>query len=841
MQNVRTSKIKSHNDNKTPYHSSNEYCTPLAMKQHANRLQKFNSATTEEWNKSSYSTSTYYSNLPKTEKRSDFGTNMFHDDELPVDELIKQQQELLELQNSVQKSLQMIQKKLKQGKNHENNKAGKTDRWKKSIKNSASFVRTNSNNLTRTSSTAIHNSSTKTPEKVDKEPIQGRNKSKVWVGMSDYKTRGVGKSNLTKQPGFVDYSEIINDWGSQFTRVITTPNKVDGRNSSFNRKDWSSRRTRAMRSSWTSKEPTKSNNVTPSKIDNYDSRWVDKARESQSYISYHPKPTKRSHTPMMTGKRIKDMTKRNNIIVWGKMTAKDSCVDPPSTNVFENLRLKLLKSSRGVNLKHLNNLCARSTPEIRKIMQLFMLLLNALKKEDYRMQPKVYSNWTNLWDQVTKQNWVILSETLAVANKIERGLYDEDLMQDICQQFEEVDMNKNMETSFKTISCFVENSVLFYKSKCKPNLYDKIKNNKRNSTNHRPSKSNYEAIKLLPQNGNNTSLYQFNTNVSSYVKNRDASCNEKSNEKNTIKMKPAKTIDIKPNELNKSVNIQRRTSNKSMMRKSHSTFNNENDLGQDRLFGVNFTHNIEQMNSQKLSKPLGTVKATATRINPKQAQNNNLEDKEVKSIEVSPIKRVEGQNFKQIPLLQIEKIQRLMTEDNCYTDNKSDYDTPKGFLNSMDGDWVLFDSAKRYQSEYEQQLSVKPEKFIKQDDYSESDSESCSLRIELKMWDAASNSSSAMTPRIMMEQEKQEIFGEIRINGEIDFSASMCRSRLSPEQIERVKEITNYRRKEIEATPEAINVISKLIDTEKYQESSIIDFDRDERRKQIIERLENLL
>lgn len=347
-------------------------------------------------------------------------------------------------------------------------------------------------------------------------------------------------------------------------------------------------------------------------------------------------------------------------------------------------------------------------------------------------------------------------------------------MEDICQQFEQVDLNKNMETSFKAISCFVENSVLFYKSKCKTNLYDKIKN-KRNSTNHKSSKSNFDASKLMTQNGNNASLYQFNTNVSSYVKSKDTSCYNKSNEKNTIKMMPAKTIDIKPNDLNKSVNIQRRANNKSMIHKSYSTFNIENEIGQEIMLGVNFTHKAEKIDAQKLSKPLATVKATATRINPKQAQNNNLEleNKEVKFTEVSPVKNVEKQNLKMIPLLQMEKVQRLMTEDNCYTDNKSDYDTPKGFMNSTNGDLVLFDSAKRYQSEYEQQLSVRPEKFIKQDDYSESDSESCSLKIELKMCDVASNSSSAMTPRIMMEQEKQEVFGKFRINGEIDFSASM--------------------------------------------------------------------
>jgi hypothetical protein len=335
MQNVRISKIKSENNKLTPYYSSNEHCGPLAMKQHANRLQKFNSMNMDEFDKSSYTASTYCSNFQIAENRSDFEGNVFSDEEMPVDELIKQQQELMELQNSVQMSLKMIQKRLKQGKNYGSNKSGKTNKCKKSEKKTASFARTKNNNLTRTSTVSMYNSTAKTPEKVDGEPIQSLHKPRGTVGMSDYQNRAMGRS---------------------FTRVVATPNKVDDGSSSFSRNDISVRRTRAMRTTCNSKEPTKSSNVTPSKINNYNARCTKKVRESSSYISYHPKHVKRSHTPMMAGKRKKEMSQRNNISICEKVPVKETCDQSASTSVHENLRLKLLKSSRQVSLKHLNNL-----------------------------------------------------------------------------------------------------------------------------------------------------------------------------------------------------------------------------------------------------------------------------------------------------------------------------------------------------------------------------------------------------------------------------------------------------------------------------------------------------
>lgn len=69
----------------------------------------------------------------------------------------------------------------------------------------------------------------------------------------------------------------------------------------------------------------------------------------------------------------------------------------------------------------------------------------------------------------------------------------------------------------------------------------------------------------------------------------------------------------------------------------------------------------------------------------------------------------------------------------------------------------------------------------------------------------------------------------------------MYQNRLSPAQIERVREITNSRKKEIEETPRENRDALHINECEKYIETNILDSDRTERRRQIIERLENLL
>jgi hypothetical protein len=159
-----------------------------------------------------------------------------------------------------------------------------------------------------------------------------------------------------------------------------------------------------------------------------------------------------------------------------------------------------------------------------------------------------------LREYVTKNNGLMLADTISFSNKIERGLYEESLMEDCCELFEHIDMSKKMEASLKAVSIFVENSVLFYKSKSKPNLYDKIKN-KRIPANHthNSSMSNCEEIKLKKLKEQNKSLRHDNTNKRSFNKYRDSFCYEKSNEKSTIFMRPEKSIDCNQNNLNKSV------------------------------------------------------------------------------------------------------------------------------------------------------------------------------------------------------------------------------------------------------------------------------------------------
>lgn len=89
--------------------SQSEYSEPLAMKQHAARLQKFHSVRTDE---KAYSIKSYQTTAPYTDAKSDQESVSIHQ-ESDLDNLVKQQQELLELQSSVQKSLIEIQNKLK--------------------------------------------------------------------------------------------------------------------------------------------------------------------------------------------------------------------------------------------------------------------------------------------------------------------------------------------------------------------------------------------------------------------------------------------------------------------------------------------------------------------------------------------------------------------------------------------------------------------------------------------------------------------------------------------------------------------------------------------------------
>lgn len=211
---------------------------------------------------------------------------------------MKQQQELLDLQNSVQKYLQMIQKKLK----HENPK----------------IIRKNQGNTNKMmSSVSCYKNLASTPDKVaTAKACLLRSKSGTGLcGKSNYKKRtNSSQSFIASGPGYVDYSEVINDCGSNFSREVTTPVKKVV-NKSICKNDGSARRTRAMRSHVVSKEPTNrclnsTSSVSEAKPQN--KTFKRKRRNNQSFISYHPKQKElRSNTPFMNRKTNKTPNKNN--------------------------------------------------------------------------------------------------------------------------------------------------------------------------------------------------------------------------------------------------------------------------------------------------------------------------------------------------------------------------------------------------------------------------------------------------------------------------------------------------------------------------------------------------
>ena len=179
-------------------------------------------------------------------------------------------------------------------------------------------------------------------------------------------------------------------------------------------------------------------------------------------------------------------------------------------------------------------------------------------------------------------------------------------------------------------------------------------------------------------------------------------------------------------------------------------------------------------------------------------------------------------------------------------------DTPARFSEAMfvedriletSGD--LFDSYHKYESEQEEELAVKPTPLELKNDYSDCSSQSSGLKITLNQCEMASNSSSAMTPRIIKEQERKQIESGMKINSEIDFTTTMKnKTRLSPEQITRIREITDQRRKDIEleySNNSFSQYPSENAESTAFFEPGILDSDRDSRKEQIIERLENLL
>lgn len=242
----------------------------------------------------------------------------------------------------------------------------------------------------------------------------------------------------------------------------------------------SMRRSRGMRSNLSNTKDAKSISYTPKKVFKVNDSQPQGKNNASAYISFHPTNNKRSHTPLAYRK-----PKPANNKQYGGSSNKSSAVkqktDSTSGIVHENLRLRLHKASRGVTLKHLSNLCTRSTPEIRHVMLSFCLLLNALKKKEYRAKPTVFRDWNYLCEYINKHNCTILAEVIAVANKIERELYDVEAMLYVQEHFETLQLQAKVEPSLKLVYTFIENAILFFKSKVKPNAYEEKSLTKQNN------------------------------------------------------------------------------------------------------------------------------------------------------------------------------------------------------------------------------------------------------------------------------------------------------------------------------------------------------------------------
>lgn len=156
----------------------------------------------------------------------------------------------------------------------------------------------------------------------------------------------------------------------------------------------------------------------------------------------------------------------------------------------------------------------------------------------------------------------------------------------------------------------------------------------------------------------------------------------------------------------------------------------------------------------------------------------------------------------------------------------------------------LFDTDRKYESEQEEELDIKPEPIVIKSEFSDTESETSGLRITLKQCDLASNSSTAMTPRILKEQDRKAHETPVKINAEVDFTSSfMNRSqRLSPEQYDRIKEITSQRRREhLEQEIHLEDSHNDDLETCNGLRSGVIDYEMQCKKQQIFERLENLL
>jgi len=303
---------------------------------------------------------------------------------------------------------------------------------------------------------------------------------KSGIGFNEYGSKQNKTNTIIKNnPLFVDYSETISNWESKFDRAITTPNKDASENLSTTSKA-TQRRTRQMRKmNSTSKKAyqfadTSESMIIIEKVNKHHHEAEKKLNES-----YYYQKEKRDHTPALwkrsrlfhrESEKINQVSNLNahisNLKKVDHLSRNDNeAKDSTSYIVSENIRLSLYTSCRMITLKHLNSLWSKSTPEIRQVMKLFWMLLNALKKPEYQVDSSVYKNWTYLWEYINNHNWTILAEVIAISNKIQRELYSEIAMLEVKDQFEKLEISENMDSSFTTLHTLIKHSIAFFTSK----------------------------------------------------------------------------------------------------------------------------------------------------------------------------------------------------------------------------------------------------------------------------------------------------------------------------------------------------------------------------------------
>ena len=113
-----------------------------------------------------------------------------------------------------------------------------------------------------------------------------------------------------------------------------------------------------------------------------------------------------------------------------------------------------------------------------------------------------------------------------------------------------------------------------------------------------------------------------------------------------------------------------------------------------------------------------------------------------------------------------DEIPRMMTEvENSNEENKN-----LKLISLTDNDWVLYDSYRKFENKEDTPKIPSLLEFPSDGWSSESSNK---LRIELKEWEHTSNTSSAMTPKILREQEKKDAGEPMQINGELNFCDSI--------------------------------------------------------------------